>query len=758
MPWIYLILPLSLFFSSLAYSDCSKLNFSQNFSINFQVKGGNNDQYLILTKNSQHYVNLWAAKSDNSSLFEPFIFEETLVDGVTYEILLYNEKSANSDLITYKIRTIAPAYSEWESDWAVASFSGEHDATGDNNDGLIDDTLTCSDDEIEPEEPIITDFCPYFPQPIQSWEDSGTSLHVSNSKAGTDGYHFGGWSQEYIDNNLSQVNHPDYPGNTTILNKLAVGFDSVTGWGNNDPNYQSCDVGGCIAGADKLFFKPPTISPTFPTSGSLDLSFSNFGNGESGDLLVLCPEDDSGSYCRYEGNDTVTIKSDLQSLTAQGLSNRTLKLRFEAGSGQYGRLIGSYQATADVSTEFLNTGTYTFNTITFSNPQNLVTSGNIVWQVNSGITLSGAVTHTTPSGSVPNPNNFTIYAPNNGAYFTAGPAQPPLYAHVLVDTMTNPSFTLHGALTTNGLTTNTGTVVGTSDCFSAGNEEDLYLEITEEKEFALLCENPEFTFTVRDAGNNNEIDTDYAGSIEVTLPSGISVDSVVKGSGSNGSYTPVDGELILSLSASSYGTYTIEGELSTDSSKDDSSELYVAPYKFDSDTVSAIAGNDTAFSLTVLACNDGSATKVSDYDGSKTLARSDITLEQPTSAQGGVTGNLTVAGTSSTSISFDFNNGAASSSLNYDESGAISFILSDSTFSCPTGFDCETDDGESWDSLQGVVNVNARPWTFAICEPNSHSMNGTASSGGGFVAAGENFTLNVLPIRYQGEARLGIFL
>ncbi|WP_375751507.1 DUF6701 domain-containing protein [Vibrio sp. HN007] len=743
--WIILIAIMSLLLAPLSYSaeiSCSAINFSQDFTIAFEVEGENDDQFLNLKKNNNHIVYLWAAKEDDDSdLSQAYIFEENLQDDVNYQVRITNRKSGNQDFLTYNIRSISPTVSSWNTTQKTDSFSGSHDASGSNNDGLESGTLKCYDTVLElPDDnsgDLIPDICPYFPEPAQSWS-SDSKLEAKSPKAGDSAYayHIGGWSQDYQNIYLNG-------------NNLKIGFNKVEGDAFKGPNKRNtCEVGTCKKNGQKAT-APSEISPDY---GDEDLTIGDWNYTQVCSAVGDSPQK-ACQYSSENGNVVITIQDNLEKLE---IIFDDAIIHFKSAPGRYGRTIEEYivKSSNNVS-RFTESGVYSFEKFIHDTSGTIQTGSNIIWAVEESVELKSSMSFV----STLNPDDFVIFAPNEGSEVKIESAMlTDMYALVLADKIEfKDNFTLHGAVTSNEVKMETpySTIVGESKCFNPSPTEDLYLEITEAKEFALLCENPEFTFTVRDAGNNNQVDTDYSGTIEVYLPSGISVNSVVKGSGSNGSYTPENGELILRLDASSYGTYTIEGELSTDPTKDDSSELYVAPYKFDSDTVYAIAGNNTSFSLKVLACDDGSATVVDDYDGSKTLTRSATTLEQPTSGQGGILGNLSVAGTTAQSVNVTFNDGSAFDVLNYDESGAISFMLSDPSFSCPIGFDCETDGGADWDALEGVVNVNARPWTFAICEPNNRDMTGTSSGGGGFIASGAQFSLNVLPIRYVSGATSG---
>ncbi|WP_333913642.1 DUF6701 domain-containing protein [Vibrio coralliirubri] len=282
---------------------------------------------------------------------------------------------------------------------------------------------------------------------------------------------------------------------------------------------------------------------------------------------------------------------------------------------------------------------------------------------------------------------------------------------------------------------------------------DYQLDLTPNKDFSLLCETPQVTVTVTDTQGKPA-----AESIEVyiTTPTGINVDSVIEGrhNGGNSYSTNSSGILTLGLDADSIGTYKIEAELVSDSSQNDSGDFLVSLYKFEASDVYAVADQAATFDLKVLACKGDEATLVSGYQGDKNLGVSDFSLVNPTSAQGAVDGNLLVKSKSDwsdTSVVFEFDSSAQTTgSIIYSEAGKVSFKLSDPTFECPTGYDCEDNDGDSWDSLEGIVDVYVRPWKFAIC--TSNNSDGNSSRGSAFAAAGEEFDVFAKPIRFTSDA------
>ncbi|MEZ9004323.1 DUF6701 domain-containing protein [Vibrio splendidus] len=282
---------------------------------------------------------------------------------------------------------------------------------------------------------------------------------------------------------------------------------------------------------------------------------------------------------------------------------------------------------------------------------------------------------------------------------------------------------------------------------------DYQLSLTPNKDFSLLCETPQVTVTVTDTQGNPATEQVE---VYITTPAGMTVRSVTEGSYNGGaSYsTSSSGILTLELDADSIGTYKIEAELASDLNQNDSGDFLVSLYKFEASDVYAVADQTATFDLKVLACKDDEATLVSGYQGDKNLNVSDFSLVIPTPAQGAIDGNLLVKSKSDwsdTYATFEFDSSARTTgSIVYSEAGKVSFKLSDPTFECPVGYDCEDNDGESWDALEGIVDVYVRPWQFAICT-NSNS-DGNSSSGSSFTAAGEEFDVFAKPIKFTNDS------
>ncbi|WED21538.1 hypothetical protein L3Q72_13035 [Vibrio sp. JC009] len=299
------------------------------------------------------------------------------------------------------------------------------------------------------------------------------------------------------------------------------------------------------------------------------------------------------------------------------------------------------------------------------------------------------------------------------------------------------------------------------DCTTSPVTGDNYsVAITPSQQYLLQCEtSPQVTIDV----------TDEDGS---SAPSGVKVNVSFSpsGIGTAGEYsTDSNGQVVLDLSLSAaLDDYSITATLVDDTDESDSATVSVVPYKFDIPEADGIAGKEEIFSMRVLACKDDTATLVEEYSGSKTLS---VTTSIEVPASGATDGNFQVKSDtnstwSSSQITLEFTNGEVDSDasspdeiayLRYYESGTVNLTISDSNFDCPEGYSsCVTSNGQSifWDGLTGSVDVDFRPWTFAICDSENSDMDGniTDASSLGYKAAGEQFDLHIYPIIWQQSA------
>ncbi|USD41505.1 hypothetical protein J4N42_01890 [Vibrio sp. SCSIO 43135] len=571
------------------------------------------------------------------------------------------------------------------------------------------------------------DLCQYFPEPAQSWKN-GSLLNMQNS-----GSVISGWSQTFIDNNLSN-------------GALTVGFDNVSYHAGLDG---ACDVGSCDSGGDKVD-TPFTISPSFDSNVTLSIEKSNYES--------VC----DGTYCSYTdngGNDvTIDILSSLKNLTvnAYGIS---FTVRFEDLGGTYGTEVQNYNAGGDVETYFTQGGVYTFGDMTFSAGGSMSFEQGVTILVENSFQQNNSMEMNDVEGL----KDLIIYGPTADFVFNTPIGD--FAAQILGDNITfSNAITLRGAITANNLNmlTSNINIIGEGACLTPAPSNDYELSLTPEVDIALSCEAQRIEFQVLD--ENGDPADDYSGNILVTYSSSASL-SVVRGSGSNGVYQPnSSGELWFDVTNQGVGDIEISGELS-DSSNDtlvSGDYTFVAnKYQLTPASATAIAGKSFTTTVQPMECrtsDSGLTVPVvsTDYLGDKTLSASETNYTQPTSAD--VINSQVIEikdenDTSYTSIpsdSFVLNftanaDGEAEATMDvrYFEAGQVFYRLS--------GTECviDEDGDEQCKTYSGTQVINARPWTFAVCSDDS--VDGTSSSGSGYLATGSAFGVKVKPIIWQSN-------
>jgi MSHA biogenesis protein MshQ len=187
-------------------------------------------------------------------------------------------------------------------------------------------------------------------------------------------------------------------------------------------------------------------------------------------------------------------------------------------------------------------------------------------------------------------------------------------------------------------------------------------------------------------------------------------------------------------------------------------EYDFVPNRFEiSDSVqSVIANQATTITIQALQCDEsGNPAPISDdlYSGDKELELSITSYEAPTTLDLNVAEVISVKDRSdnwiaapNSALELRFNSSAsAETEVIYPEAGSVSYTLTDQV--CITNDDNE----QECEDIVGIQQLDARPWTFAICH-DEKSLTGTSSSGDldidAFAAAGEFFTLNLHPLRY----------
>jgi MSHA biogenesis protein MshQ len=243
--------------------------------------------------------------------------------------------------------------------------------------------------------------------------------------------------------------------------------------------------------------------------------------------------------------------------------------------------------------------------------------------------------------------------------------------------------------------------------------------------------------------------------------------SVIPGSGSgpsNGNRYQANssGLLQIGLSDNTVGTvsvYTyIEGQ---ESATNQSGSYKFVPNKFAiTDAVQSVIANQASdIQIQAMQCNasgDPVAIPADEYSGEQTLSISTTTYDEPSNDNVRVTEAVVVqdkddnwVAAPSPSLTLSFSSaGIANTKVRYTEAGTISYNLSDQV--------CITNDAgeQECEEIVGLQQLNARPWTFAICH-DSKTLAGTSKSGvttdDALVEAGSSFDLLLHPLRYVDD-------
>ncbi|WP_240911913.1 DUF6701 domain-containing protein [Vibrio sp. HDW18] len=301
---------------------------------------------------------------------------------------------------------------------------------------------------------------------------------------------------------------------------------------------------------------------------------------------------------------------------------------------------------------------------------------------------------------------------------------------------------MYGAVTTNHLTLkNNAKIIGKSSCI--GGKDNYQLQLTPTHDYSLICQTQRLKFQVQDSKGQST--GSFSGTINITKPANANLTLVDgKGTGGSGSYKPnANGELWFSLSlpkGSGSQIVPIEGVLNPQGSSSNVTGTYhFVPYKFAAKDQYVIANKPQAVEVKVLACNDGGNVVDVNYNGTPQVRSAWVA---PSSAE--AQGDLTFTPL--------FTQGVANSELTMEDSGHQTVALEDASFDCSAlGDDCPID-GKA--SLKGSFSVYSRPWTFTICSTENTDLDratGTSSEGPGFLAAGQAFDAQVIPIKYQED-------
>ncbi|EGU41014.1 DUF6701 domain-containing protein [Vibrio scophthalmi] len=208
---------------------------------------------------------------------------------------------------------------------------------------------------------------------------------------------------------------------------------------------------------------------------------------------------------------------------------------------------------------------------------------------------------------------------------------------------------------------------------------------------------------------------------------------------------------ISSKAGNDYGPIPVKAHAVGDSSVNDDSDIVFAPVKFninDGKEKELIAGKSTNITMSVLACSEDDQTITGNY--SKKLTEDNLNNSS-------FIPNQWVDNSKHLSLEADFTNGITLANLKFDEAGQYVGQLTDTIRCDDFGKDVKDCPTGQTQAITGELKFKARPWTFALCRADMAPLpNGDISnpSSAGFVAAGDNFAINALPIRWQSGGAL----
>lgn len=700
--------------------------------------GGNNSKLAISGTVVLHYKNFNIPQTGNGTTIY-------LNEGGNSKDLFIIGHGTTSSILTDQNSAILHAVAHFYVDPATTDFGislagSETYINGGlsaNNIGLsganidIDGTDACGD-ETAPVEPDF-DVCDYFPSSVQGnmYSDAGqisSPLVVSNGNSGLG-------NRLYLDDETPLA----FASSTTSVTESNVGTPgsgcvySDGGTFSNDPHAaEECIIN---TGMDPFSGAAPQAEAFTPSGSAISIADGTSTTIEPGEYTELNLGQNGSSAILSAGEYWIgTIN----------LTKNDSKM-YTAGDGQvivhYNQINFADRVYINASSDRNNNSSKTPDQIDTSSysPENLVLIG-----------------HGANSGVVPSNNDIYINAmwyisPLSSSGFNVDGAQ----RFQLIGSLSAPKVSL-----TNGSDYSYvyGTNSGSCDSTTVPDA-DYILDVTPDYQFALLCEAPEVVYTVYN--DDGTIATDYDGTITASYPEGLTpLDPTVGSKNSDYVYTPNNGEVKVPVETDTLGEYTVQAALTDDTDTYDSGNVLFGPYKFDIESVKAVAAHPTSFSVKVLACKNDEITTVKGYEGDKDLEISEIELTKPTVSEGARDGSLKLSDSedgsySSSNVTLAFSDTAtASGYLTYQEAGSLNFTLTDPEFECPEEYDgCEItnedDTTENITTLEGVANVDVRPWTFAICDPSSRDMSGTSQGGSAFIAAGDAFELEVRPIVWQ---------
>lgn len=288
--------------------------------------------------------------------------------------------------------------------------------------------------------------------------------------------------------------------------------------------------------------------------------------------------------------------------------------------------------------------------------------------------------------------------------------------------------------------------------------DNFQLTVSPATDIGLMCGGDLPTFTFTTSNNGTPISTDvtielYRNSLgDASYLQAMVADGIGSGLGSNFT-TDANGQLKLVVSSTDPGQtlldtqYTLRAQMVSDGNQVVTSSYRFLPFKFSAEDLQVVAGKEQSIETQVLACDVNNTPVVAaSYSGTPTINH---TVQTPSPAQGGGNGSLMFAPVFAPSES-----GTTTDMLTIDESGEFLVTLTDSNFDCSGLLGCPI---EGNGLLTGTFTVSARPWKIALCaiqesRDSSNTNPATTSSGSGFMASGNRFSVTYRPVVYSSDS------
>lgn len=261
--------------------------------------------------------------------------------------------------------------------------------------------------------------------------------------------------------------------------------------------------------------------------------------------------------------------------------------------------------------------------------------------------------------------------------------------------------------------------------------------------YHLTCDDTEKVYVVAYDQNDERLYDVGSEVVSLTTPTSGKMDIVSLG------FNTTDGRYEFSVDKkdNKYESVVVNATLQSNTSVSDSSNVLFTPLKFEINEgaeLELIAGKPATFAIKALACSSGKPV-TTNYE--KTL--NEINISSSSFTPGNWTDNRTKL-----SFNAPFVSGIANASLTFNDAGKFTGTLSDTIQCSDFGTDVDGCPIEDKKKIAGDFSFKARPWTFAICNsqtkplPQGNIINKDSAR---FVAAGEKFATNVLPIRWMAN-------